>query len=76
MDKYGEYVCSMVLKQGYYNYHYMFLPHGTNIGDVSQIEGNYWETENDYTIFIYYREDGDISDKLISIKKLKSTQRR
>lgn len=76
MDKYGEYVCSMVLKQGYYNYHYMFLPHGANIGDVSQIEGNYWETENDYTIFVYYREDGDISDKLISIKKLKSTQRR
>jgi len=64
------YSASLFLKQGYYNYHYVFLEDGKSYGDESVIEGMHYETENDYTILVYCREQGTLFDKLIAIKQL------
>jgi len=63
---------TMLLKQGYYNYHYILRYHNQSVGDVSFIEGNHWETENNYTIFVYNRELGDDYDRLIGVKHINS----
>lgn len=63
---------TLLLKQGYYNYQYILRYHNQSIGDVSFIEGNHWETENNYTIFVYNREFGDDYDRLIGVKHINS----
>jgi hypothetical protein len=61
------YELNLLLKQGYYNYVYVFRENGKKAGDESFIEGSHWETENDYTIFIYYHETGSLYDRLIAV---------
>ncbi|MDP2424080.1 MAG: DUF5103 domain-containing protein [Bacteroidales bacterium] len=63
---------SILLKQGYYNYHYTLLNHGVKMGNSGFFEGNHADTGNEYTIFVYYRQPGSRSDNLISIKTLNS----
>lgn len=48
------YTCSMVLKQGYYNF--MFVTLDRNRGEVMTdlTEGNHWETNNVYKLYYYY----------------------
>jgi len=72
-SKLGGYQGALLLKQGYYNYQYVFVPKGKTVGVVETMEGNHWETENEYTIFVYNRPDGAIADKLIGVKTIKST---
>lgn len=57
----------VLLKQGYYNYQYVFLPQGERIADETEIEGSHWETSNEYTILVYHREIGIRYDRLIGI---------
>lgn len=56
------------LKQGYYNYLYAYEEYPGALLDFELIEGNYFETENDYTILIYHRPFGQLYDALIGIK--------
>ncbi len=63
---------TLLLKQGYYNYHFILKYNNQLVGDVSFIEGNHWETENKYTILIYNRELGANYDKLIGVKHINS----
>jgi len=62
------YETSLYLKQGYYNYAYVFLEDGTEAGDITLIEGNHWDTNNEYIILAYYREPGTYYDQLIGIE--------
>ena len=64
------YEATLYVKQGFYDYEYVFLPKGGTVGDETLIEGNHYETENEYTIFIYNREEGTTFDKLIGLKQL------
>ena len=58
---------TLLLKQGFYNYQYLFLPKGSSTGVESVIEGNHWEAGNEYGIIAYLREEGSIYDKIIEI---------
>ncbi|MGZ3865437.1 MAG: type IX secretion system plug protein [Bacteroidia bacterium] len=69
------YECDLYLKQGYYDYQIMFLEDGKLTGDETLIEGNHWETENDYTIYVYHRQFGTYYDQLICIRKLNSIRK-
>jgi hypothetical protein len=69
------YECELFLKQGYYNYEYVFAPDGKTAVDETVIEGNHWETENDYTIYVYHRKIGTYYDQLIGMKKLNSIRK-
>jgi hypothetical protein len=57
----------ILLKQGYYNYQYVFLRDGEQIADETEIEGSHWETSNEYTILVYHREIGIRYDRLIGL---------
>ncbi len=46
------YTCPVLLKQSYYNYHFILRDKDGKI-DYSFTEGNHQETENDYTILVY-----------------------
>ena len=61
----AQYQCTMLLKQGWYNYEYIYLRHGAKGAPPSFFEGNHYETENDYLILIYYRNPKDRFDRLI-----------
>lgn len=50
-----RYEAEILLKQGYYNYKYAVLPHNSTLLDESRFEGSHFETENDYTILVYFR---------------------
>lgn len=66
------YECTLYLKQGYYNYQYIFLKDGETAGDETVIEGMHYDTENDYAIYVYHRQPGTFYDQLIGVKRLNS----
>lgn len=60
-----QYECTMLLKQGWYNYEYVFLKNGGARGNAALFEGNHFETENDYTVLIYYRNPRERFDRVL-----------
>ncbi len=62
------------LKQGYYNYTY--LTGNDPAKDEYILEGNYWETENNYTILLYYKNFSDRCDQLIGVSEISSRRDR
>jgi hypothetical protein len=72
----GAYEGTLYLKQGYYNYMYGVIKDGTHSLDMDNTEGNWWETENNYTILVYYRPLGGRADELIGLRTLNSLTNR
>lgn len=66
-----KYQCTAFMKQGYYNYTYVAVDKN-NPENKQELEGNYWETENSYTVLIYYKSFTDRSDQLIGISSINS----
>lgn len=66
------YTKKLLLKQGYYSYQYTTGEEVNGSVKLDQIftEGNYWETENNYFIFVYFRALGGRHDELIGYKLL------
>jgi hypothetical protein len=60
-----QYECTMLLKQGWYNYEYVLLRDGDQEGVASKFEGSHYETENDYLALVYYRNPRDRYDRVI-----------
>ncbi len=69
------YECSLYIKQGYYNYSYVYLRDDKKGGDASMTEGSHWETENEYTIYVYHRQRGTYYDQLVAIKRFNSIRK-
>jgi hypothetical protein len=59
------YVGEGLLKQGYYDYMYLYFPETNKPGLTSLVEGDYSETQNEYQLFVYYHKRGDVYDRLI-----------
>jgi len=68
----GRYELTMLLKQGYYNYIYAYVSKGGKKVDYTNIEGSFWETENDYQILVYYRDTAGRYDRLIGYRGFNS----
>jgi hypothetical protein len=66
------YECTLYLKQGLYNYEYAFMKDGSTVADETLVEGSHYETENDYMIYVYHRQQGTFYDQLIGVKRLNS----
>lgn len=62
----------LFLKQGYYNYLYVVKDIRSGKADETLIEGNHWETENEYTVWVYYHETGGLFDRLIAVQNINS----
>lgn len=72
--KQKEYQLTLLLKQGYYNYHYAFLKDNEQLAEVEYIEGSHYETENDYHVFIYFRDNSLRYDKLIGLTSVNNVK--
>ncbi len=59
------YECTAPLKQGFYEYQYVYLADKSDEIDELVVEGSYFETENDYTILVYFRNISLDYDQLI-----------
>ena len=63
-----SYSQTVLLKQGGYNYQYWFVPKGEQKASAQRVDGSYWQTGNEYTIYVYHRPWGARYDKLVGVK--------
>lgn len=58
------YEARMMLKQGFYNYTYVSVD---NKGQLNKhmLEGSMYQTENQYSVIVYYRRYGELYDQVI-----------
>jgi hypothetical protein len=62
----GLYETKLLLKQGFYNYKYVYLSPNGDFNDHF-ISGSFDITENQYEILVYYRDVGGRYDELIGV---------
>lgn len=75
----GAYEKTLFLKQGYYNYSYITLNTNkaeSNRFSLDNTEGNFNNTENNYTVLIYFRPFGARADELIGFTQLNTLNSR
>lgn len=66
------YETEIKLKQGYYDYVYALKDPKSTVFETDQTEGNTWETEDLYTVLVYYRELGGRYDQLLGVSIISS----
>ena len=53
------YTADVLMKCGYYNYMYLrTTPEAPSVGTTQPVEGDFYQTENEYDILVYYRPTG------------------
>ena len=62
----GYYEARLMIKQGFYNYTYVLVNKEGQINN-HEIEGSFFQTENDYTVIVYYRKFGERYDQVIGL---------
>lgn len=73
------YWLTALVKQGGYDYQYVFVPKtGERLevrGDwnttTQRVDGSYWQTENEYTIYVWWRPFGSRSERLVGVSMIK-----
>ena len=55
---------TMLLKQGFYNYKFVVVNNDKSINE-GFVSGNFYQTENNYKVLVYYRDLGARYDKII-----------
>ena len=61
----GRYEKNLLLKQGAYNYQYLVVGPGDRSGATAPIEGDFYQTANEYLVKVYTRHRGERYDRLI-----------
>lgn len=56
---------ALFIKQGFTNFQYQIADTKGNVDGENAIDGNFYQTENQYTALIYYRENGQRYDRVI-----------
>jgi hypothetical protein len=54
-----------MLKQGFTNYQYVLADKKGKIDYENALDGNFFQTENNYFVLVYYRENGQRYDRII-----------
>lgn len=62
----GRYERAMLMKQGAYSYQYLTVAHGADRGHATRIEGDKYQTSNQYTLSLYTRVPGERYDRLVA----------
>lgn len=66
------YGITLQLKQGFYDYMYAVHSKSNPVPDLSLLEGNWHETDNNYQILVYHRPFGARYDELVSFGSFNS----
>lgn len=61
------YEISLPLKQGFYNYNFATRDVNNNNISLTEIDGSFYQTENEYTTIVYYRTFGTNYDRVIGV---------
>lgn len=56
---------AIMIKQGFTNFQYTVADKKGNIDNENAIDGNFYQTENEYTILVYYKESTDRYQRVI-----------
>lgn len=67
-----QYELTLPLKQGFYGYLYAVVKDGETAVNTSLLEGDWYETENEYTILVYFRAFGERYDRLMAAQTVSS----
>ncbi|WP_445714891.1 type IX secretion system plug protein [Flavobacterium sp.] len=68
----GFYEKAILLKQGFTNYQYVVTDKNGKVDNQNTIDGNHFQTENNYTAIVYYRGNNDRYDRVIGIANTNS----
>lgn len=63
--KKGTFEKAILIKQGFTNYKFTIADSKGKIDEEKAIDGNFYQTENNYDALIYYRENGQRYDRVI-----------
>ena len=66
------YYLTALIKQGGYDYQYQLVEKGTQKATLLKTEGSHWETENEYTVYVYRRPFGSRYDQLVGLQVIHS----
>ncbi len=70
-EKSKTYYANILLKQGYYNYNYIFVPeYGES--SLETVEGTHFDTENEYVFRAYYSDPQNFYDRLMLYEVVKT----
>lgn len=61
----GLYEKAVMIKQGFTNFQYTVADKKGVIDNENAIDGNFYQTENEYTILVYYKETSDRYQRVI-----------
>lgn len=70
-SKSDNYKNERLFKQGFYNYKYVLVNRDGTINGGA-VSGDFWQTENDYTVLVYFRDLGARYDRIIGMGKANS----
>jgi len=63
--KTGRYEKALVIKQGFTNFQYVIADKKGKIDNANAVDGNFYQTLNDYQVIVYYRGVNERYDKVI-----------
>jgi hypothetical protein len=71
----NRFYTNLLLKQGVYDFKYVWKNKDEVKADESIFEGNYFETGNTYQVFVYYKKPGSRSEELIGFNEVNTLKR-
>lgn len=71
----SSYRGSILMKQGFYNYTFATVDEFGNV-DTNEINGSFFQTENQYTVIVYFKPFGSLYDRVIGMGSLSFNQNR
>jgi hypothetical protein len=71
-DATSRFHTNLFLKQGVYDYEYIWVDKVTKKADDIPLEGTHFETENDYQLLVYYRPPGARWEELAGFQQVNS----
>lgn len=65
-----QFYANIIIKQGLYDYEYAWFDNNTKTLESQAFEGSFFQTENSYQIFVYYRRPGARWETLVGYTNL------
>jgi hypothetical protein len=71
----NRFLGNITLKQGLYDYKYVWLDKDSGKIDQTVFEASFFETDNTYQVFVYYRKPGSRWEELIGFTNINNVKR-
>lgn len=72
-DGTGKFTTTQLLKQGIYDYHYVWADATGKIIDDAAFDGSHFQTGNVYQVLVYFRRPGGRWDELVAFTEIPSS---